>query len=146
MFRRSYFEMQHWLELWYLHLLNLCPRYNTWLSLKVFWFTVWAECLSSFFLSTCKGLLGSLGVTSLILDLLSPPRMFVSPTQILSSWIVPPQLVVGEHLYPLVDEQVPTLLQCPILGRVLFPSPLLIVNACDCGSPGSSTAVAWSYG
>ena len=50
--------------------------------------------------------------TSLILGLLSPPRIFVSPSQIVPSWIipsqiVPPWIVMGELLYPLVDEQVP---------------------------------------
>ena len=43
---------------------------------------------------------------------------------------------------PLVDEQVPTLLQCPISGRVLLPGPLLIDGVISgYGSAGSSTAV-----
>ena len=62
------------------------------------------------------------GVTSLILGLLSPLRMFVSP-----SWIFPSQITAREYHYPFTDEQVPALPQGPTLGRVLFLSLLLVL-------------------
>ena len=41
------------------------------------------------------------GVASLVSGSLRPQRMFLIPSQIVPSWIVPLQITVGGHLYPL---------------------------------------------
>ena len=138
MFRRSSLEIQHLLELWYLHSLVLCHRHNTLLSFKVFWLTMWAECFSSFFAWACLGFLRSLG-SPLILGLLSPLRMFVSPSQ-----IVPSQITVGEHHYPLhwgAGTHTPP--RSYFGHSPLPPSPPHVIWGC--GPIDSSTAAVQSY-
>ena len=121
MFRRSYLEIQHWPELWFLHLVNLYPRHNKQLSLNAFWLTVWTECFCLLFFSFPR-LPRESGVTSHIFGLLSPPRMIIPP-----SWIVPSWINVGEHHYPLGWWTGTCTPPNPLLGRVLFLSPLLVL-------------------
>ena len=136
MFRRSYLEIQHWQELWYLHLLILCPRHNTQLSLNV----LLTHCVSRIsllllFFSSPR-LPQKSGVTSLILGLLSPLRMFISP-----SWIVPSWITVGEHHYLLHWwAGIHTPLKSHFRQSTLPQSPPGIM--CGCGPTGSLTASA----
>ena len=131
MFGRSYLEIQHWLQLWYLHLLNLCPRHNTRLSLSVFWTHSVNKMSALFLFFNSPRPPWESGVTSLIFMLAQPSKDVHSSFTDYS----------GEHLYPLgLIEQLPALLQCPIFVRVLFPGPHVIS---DCDSIGGSTAVAW---